>query len=103
MPFYDYICSCGREEIAFFRLHENQIVICPVCQKAMKKDYKKMIPAYHDVPFDSVDTDITGEPIVYHTRGQLKRIAAEHGLEVNFGTRKGTQEITDEFKKSGRR
>ena len=101
MPFYEFKCKCGREETAFFHMNENHRVICPVCQKVMPKNYSKMIPSYHDVPFDSVDMDLTGEPIVYHTRGQLKKIAREHGCSVQFGTRQGVSKRNDEIQ-SGR-
>ena len=85
MPFYEFKCQCGREETVFYHMLDNHITICPVCQRVMIKDFTKMIPMYQDVPVNSVDFDITGKPIVYHTRGQLKKIAKEHGLSVQFG------------------
>lgn len=97
MPFYEFKCGCGREETVFFHMNDRHLVICPACQKVMPKNYQKMIPAYFDVPFDSVDMDITGKPIVYHTRGQLKKIARSHGLDVTFGTNKATAQQNDEF------
>lgn len=86
MPFYEFICpKCGAEKQACFSVNGSHDVTCSQCGIAMKKNFQKMIPAYHDVPVDSVDTDLTGEPIVYHTRGQLKKIAKEHGCTVTFG------------------
>lgn len=86
MPFYDFICDkCGKEETAFFRMQEVHAFTCKICNLPMRKNYQKMVPLYQDVPVDSVDYDLTGEPIVYHSRGQLKRIAKEHGFTVNFG------------------
>ena len=86
MPIYEFLCpNCGDEAKAFFKMTDDHEYTCPMCNIPMKKDYSKMIPLYQDVPVDSVDYDLTGDPIRYHTRGQLKRIAREHGCRVNFG------------------
>lgn len=85
MPTYVFRCECGNVAEAYFHVNSDHTLPCGKCGKQMKKDYKAMIPAYHDVPFDSVDIDLTGKPIVYHTRGQLKRIARQHGCSVDFG------------------
>ena len=85
MPMYAYICpKCGDTQDKFFKHDENHFAICD-CGEAMNKNYQEMLPAYHDVAFDSVDYDLTGEPIPYSTRGQLKAIAKQHGCRVEFG------------------
>lgn len=87
MPQYDYICAFCNHKTTVIQPMEKQLrPMCPSCREPMKKDWSQA-PAYHDVPFDSVDFDLTGKPIVYHTRGQLKRIAKEHGCDVDFGAR----------------
>ena len=87
MPIYEFLCGhCGKEETAFFHMTDAaHIVVCPICKLPMRKNYQAMIPLYQDVPVDSIDYDLTGDPIRYHTRGQLKRIAKEHGCRVDFG------------------
>lgn len=83
MPVYSYICSCGHKKDEFKPLRDHAIeLICTKCGEHMKKNYKAMIPAYHDVPVDSVEHDLGPHPIVYHTRGQLKEIAKQHGCEM---------------------
>jgi putative FmdB family regulatory protein len=83
MPNYDFICgNCGSNETHFFHMEEEHTVDCENCGAPMSKDYAKMIPAYHDVPVDSIDMDITGKPIRFHTKKQLKQIAKDNGCMV---------------------
>lgn len=90
MPMYAFRCpDCNKDMDKFFHVNDEHKVVCPGCGQGMKKNYGAMSFAYHDVPVDSVDTELTGDPIVYHTRGQLKRIAKEHGCSVDFGTMRG--------------
>lgn len=84
MPIYAMRCDCGNKEDIFRHNSDSHIHAC-ICGKIMKKDWQAMRPAYHDVPVDSIDTDLTGKPIVYHTRGQLKALAKQHGCSVDFG------------------
>lgn len=85
-PFYEFVChKCSLEETYFFHINDKQEANCKMCGDSMSKNWQKMIPLYQDVPVDSVDYELTGDPIRYHTRGQLKRIAKEHGCSVNFG------------------
>lgn len=85
MPMYSYRCPACEAKVEVFQAMGNQIAPECDCGRRMVKDWARMVPAYHDVPFDSVDYELTGEPIVYHTRGQLKEIAKRHGCSVNFG------------------
>jgi len=83
MPVYAFKCpKCGYKDELSLLVWEPHIAICPRCEAFMKKNYQEMIPAYHDVPVDSVDTMLTGEPIRYHTKGQLKKLAKKHHCEV---------------------
>ncbi len=85
MPIYAFICPvCRKEAEVFFNMDDSHQVQCS-CGQDMKKDYGSMQFAYHGVPNDSVDYDLTGKPIPYSTRGQLKEIAKRHGCEVDFG------------------
>ena len=86
MPAYAFICGCGHKDEAYFGINGDHALICDKCGKDMKKDYRQMIPAYHDTPVGSVDIDLLGpyKPIVYHTRGQLRKIAKQHGCSVDF-------------------
>ena len=95
MPVYCFVClDCNTNQEVFKAVIESsQHPSCPRCGKTMKKNYKVMLPSYHDVPVDSVDTDLTGKPIVFHTRGQLKKIAKQHGCEVEFGTNRNHARI----------
>lgn len=83
MPIYAFICAqCGSRREVFYSASVNHLTVCNKCDSIMKKDYKEMIPAYHDVAFDSVDYDLTGKPIPYSTKGQLREIAKRHGCRV---------------------
>lgn len=82
MPDYVFKCKCGHRKDVYFCVHAEHKAVCPKCGEEMRKDYQSMIPAYHDCSVDSVDTDLTGDPIVYHTRGQLRQIAKENGCRV---------------------
>ena len=86
MPAYAFKCKCGHKAEAFFCINDDHTLPCGECGKNMKKDYREMIPAYHDVAVDSVDIDLLGpdKPVVYHTRGQLRKIAKQHGCSVDF-------------------
>ncbi len=82
MPVYAFICNCGNKKEVFYYANDNHLTICEKCNNIMNKNYKEMIPAYHDVPINSVDYDLTGNPIYYSTKGQLKAIARKHGCSV---------------------
>lgn len=86
MPVYAFICPVCREKAErFFHMDESHKVLCS-CGQPMVKDFRGMAPALHGLELtNSVDYDLTGDPIVYHTRGQLKEIAKQHGCEVDFG------------------
>jgi len=93
VPIYEFCCpNCGENASIVFHVNDEHIANCSNCGAPMKKDYQSMIPVIHDVPVDSVDHDLTGKPIVYHTRGQLKKIAKEHGCSVDFGPN-GSREV----------
>ncbi len=87
MPFYPFYCDCGHQTEACFSIKDSHVVVCKKCGKNMKKHFGKMIPAYHDVPFDSIEYDMPGKPFPYSTRGQLKKEAQRRGLEVDLGKR----------------
>ena len=88
MLLYDYKCfSCGIELNNCLYQINHEAPKCPSCNNNMQKNYQKMIPAYHDVSYDSVEFDMPGKPFVYHTRGQLKKEAKRRGLEVDLGLR----------------
>lgn len=89
MPVYCYICECGRTKELFRPFSEYDQPTGCECGRTMRKDIAKQASGqgYFDVPFDSVDYDLTGRPIPYKTRGELKRIAAKHGCDVDFGQR----------------
>jgi hypothetical protein len=85
MPVYSYKCPQCRDERkeVLYSVHSKHIApYCKNCGGMMIKSYQDMIPAIHDLPVDSIDMDITGKPIRFHTKGQLKRLAKEHGCEV---------------------
>jgi putative FmdB family regulatory protein len=83
MPFYDFRCDeCGFKQTKFYSVNDDHTTGCPSCYSDMKKDYKSMIPAYHDCAVDSVDHDMGHEPFVYHTKGQLRDEAKRRGLEL---------------------
>jgi hypothetical protein len=85
MPIYPFYCVCGRTKEEFRHVAEyDRPCVCD-CGSAMSKDFSALQPAYLDVPFDSVDYDVTGKPFHYSTRGQLKAYAKAHGKEVEFG------------------
>lgn len=88
MPMYDYKCSNCKTELnsCLFKI-DHKSPYCPLCNEVMKKNYQSMIPAYHDVPVNSIEFDMPGKPFVYHTRGQLKAEAKRRGLEVDLGLR----------------
>lgn len=84
MPMYVFKCKCGKTQEVLFGMNDKHFVVCK-CGKYMKKDFSKMIPAYHDVPVDSIDTHIDGplKPFVYHTKKQLIDYAKSKGLRYD--------------------
>jgi hypothetical protein len=83
MPVYSYVCQCGHKDEKFWHLECYGVPVnCQKCGRTMKKDFPAMIPAFHDIPVDTLEQDITGIPTRVHTKGQLKRLAKEHGCEV---------------------
>jgi DNA-directed RNA polymerase subunit RPC12/RpoP len=83
MPNYEFICSqCKHEANTFFHCKDYHGINCPYCGTPMDKNYKKMIPAFHCEQNDSVDFNLTGHPIVYHTKGQLKEEAKKRGCTL---------------------
>lgn len=81
-PFYDFICTdCGRESMMFYPAQADHTTHCE-CGVKMRKNFKKMIPAVQYEENDSVDWNLTGEPIRYNSMRSLKEIARKHGCEV---------------------
>jgi hypothetical protein len=80
MPIYPFIChECGWEIEMHYKVDAEHISYCRNCSKPMVKNFKAMLPSIQYEQNDSVDIDLTGKPIVYHTKGQLKEIARQHG------------------------
>lgn len=83
MPIYPFICpKCKGTIETFFHSSAYHEVNCPHCGTPMDKHYQKMIPAVIYEENDSINYDLDHKPIVYHTKGQLKRIAKEHGCHM---------------------
>ena len=83
MPTYEFYCSkCGKEASAFFHSSAYHEINCSHCGTPMDKNYQKMLPAIHGEPNDSIDFNLTGHPIVYHTKGQLKEEAKKRGCSL---------------------
>lgn len=83
MPIYVYKCdSCGLkiEKLLPMRMYATKFTCS--CGKMLKKDYKAMKSHIRCEANDSVDYDLTGKPIVYHTKGQLRKIAKQHGCRI---------------------
>ena len=88
MPLYCHKCEgCGHKDETYQCREIRFAPICPECGKLMVRDWQAEGFTVQDVPIDSVDFDLTGKPLVYHTRGQLKKIARQHGCRVDFGQR----------------
>jgi hypothetical protein len=67
----------------FWKLAFKDVPVnCQKCGQTMKKDYQSMIPSVRYEANDSVDFNLTGHPIVYHTKGQLKEEAKKHGCSL---------------------
>jgi putative FmdB family regulatory protein len=82
MPIYDYICDqCGSEHRDIILPVNHAAPRCLICHTPMRKMLTVPAPAQYDEN-DSVDFDLTGEPVTYHTKGQLKEIAKRHGCEL---------------------
>jgi len=82
MPYYVYHCYICRHEITESLPIQHTAPICEHCGNAMRKNFQKMIPACHYEANDSVDYNLTGHPIVYHTKGQLKEEARKRGCTL---------------------
>jgi DNA-directed RNA polymerase subunit RPC12/RpoP len=84
MPLFDYKCShCGTELIdVLLRPGDTGTPDCIKCGSLMLKNYGTLKPVAIYEENDSVDYDLSHEPIVYHTKGQLKKIAAAHGCRI---------------------
>ena len=85
MPIYEYKCPQCRDERKSLFYHvqeEHKPPYCQNCGGMMVKDYQAMqpLPIYEEN--DSVDFNLTGHPITYHTKGQLKEIAKRHGCSL---------------------
>lgn len=93
MPTYIFQCpKCGLRIEKVLPMKQYASKFQCICGEMLKKDYKAMLPAYHDVPFDSVEFDMPGKPFPYSTRGQLKAEAKRRGLEVDIGLRSRSRE-----------
>jgi putative FmdB family regulatory protein len=79
MPLYDFKCNrCGSEEELFLSVEDRSNATCLKCGHIMARVFNSPAAVQYDEN-DSIDFELTGEPIVYHTKGQIKRIAAQHG------------------------
>ncbi len=81
-PVFDFRCPVCDSKLTDVFTKFDIYPDCPHCKTQMIKNFQTIRPLPIYEQNDSVDYNLTGHPIVYHTKGQLKEIAKQHGCSL---------------------